>query len=99
MSKKESLTNPNWQIQGEPSLKIYPRILKNVENRYVFRINMEFEQIARPSHYNDIDSLSAVWNIQCGGNSSDMNDIRKIVKDGTKLFFAFYTLLNPGELN
>jgi len=99
LSKKGSLVNKNWQIQGEASLRICPRIIKNVENKYVFRINIEFEQIAQPTHYHDIDSLSAVWNVQCGGKSSDVNDIRKIVKDGTKLFFSFYTLLNPGEMS
>jgi hypothetical protein len=95
LTRKECSVNKNWQIQGEASLSICPRILKNVENKYVFRINMEFEQIAQPKHYSDIDSLSAVWRIQCGGNSSDLNDIRKLIKDGTRLFCSFYTLLNP----
>ncbi len=53
LSKKESSANPNWQIQGEPGLRICPRIIKNMENRYVFRINMEFEQRCGQRSIND----------------------------------------------
>ena len=94
LTKQESSVNSEWQKQGEANLRIYPRILKNLENRYVFRINIEFEQNAQPMHYHDMDSLFAAWAIMCGGKSSDVNDIRRIVKDGIKLFLSFYTFLN-----
>jgi len=65
LSKNESSANPNWQIQGEPSLKIYPRTIKNVENRYVFRISFEFEQIARPSQFISLIQSTIYLSIIC----------------------------------
>ncbi len=99
LSKKECLENLDWRSQGEPRLKICPRIIKNAANKYVFRIDMEFEQLAHPIHYHDVSSLSATWKIGCEGRSSDIRDIRRIIKDGAEMFLNIYSLFNPKEKN